>query len=53
MKFEIEKDSAQSILDYLQTRPYGEVFRLIPLIVGLTPISEPENASEPPEKDDG
>ncbi len=58
MRFIIEKDAAQAILDYLQTKAYREVFSLIPLLIGrgprnpagLVPLvdSEPEK-----EEDDG
>lgn len=56
MRFIIEKDAAQAILDYLQTQPYKEVFSLIPLLIargprnptGLVPLGVEE-----PEKEDG
>lgn len=49
MKFIIEKDAAQALLEYLVKQPFEEVFRLIPLLTGLRPLPEPEPDSEPME----
>ena len=46
MKFIIEKASAQRILDYLAKRPFDEVFELIPLLMRLETLPEPEATSE-------
>ena len=35
--FKISKEERQTLLRYLQNRPYAEVFQLIALIVGLKP----------------
>lgn len=45
MKFVIEKDAAQKVLSYLQTRPFVEVFQLIPLLTGLDPL-EPRSEED-------
>ena len=36
--FKISKEERQTLLRYLQNRPYAEVFQLIALIVGLKPV---------------
>ena len=36
--FKISKEERQTLLRYLQNRPYAGVFQLIALIVGLKPI---------------
>ena len=38
--YKISKEQRQTLLKYLQNRPYAEVFQLIALIVGLKPIEE-------------
>lgn len=55
MKFIIEKEAAQKLLDYLQQQPYVDVFDKIPLLMargprnpmGLEEVKEPE--AEPDE----
>jgi len=36
--FKISQEERQKLLNYLKTRPYEEVFLLIPLVVGLKPM---------------
>ena len=50
MRFIIEKDSAQRILDFLQTQPYREVFDLIPLLIEAGPRN-PGGLKKAPEDD--
>lgn len=48
MKFEIEGQAAQKLLDYLAVRPYNEVFPLVALLQNLKPLvekKEEENVS--------
>ena len=45
--FKISKEERQTLLRYLQNRPYAEVFQLIALIVGLKPV---ENSKEDKKK---
>jgi len=50
--FKISKEERQTLLRYLQNRPYAEVFQLIALIVGLKPLQEKkedkkENSKKP------
>jgi hypothetical protein len=47
--FKISKEERQILLKYLQNRPYGEVFQLIALIVGLKPV---ENGKPKDDKKD-
>jgi hypothetical protein len=42
MKFIITQENAQKILDYLTSRPYNEVFQLIPIFQELEQVPEPE-----------
>lgn len=44
-KFIIEEQAAQNIINYLQLRPYNEVFQLIPLLLNM-----PEVPPEPKAK---
>jgi hypothetical protein len=44
--FKISKEERQKLLSYLQNKPYGEVFTLIALIVGLKPIEEKNSKEE-------
>ena len=44
--FKISKETRQKLLNYLKTRPFQEVFLLIPLLVGL----QSEKNSKEPEK---
>lgn len=57
MKLLIEQENVQKLLNYLLTRPYGEVYELIPLVINLPvvnltdsppqelpPLQEPEAA---------
>ena len=50
--FKISKEERQTLLRYLQNRPYAEVFQLIALVVGLKPLQEKkeekkENSKKP------
>ena len=50
--FKISKEERQTLLRYLQNRPYAEVFQLIALIVGLKSLEEKkeekkENSKKP------
>ena len=36
--FKISQEERQKLLNYLKGRPYEEVFTLIALIIGLTPV---------------
>ena len=40
MKFIIEEQDAQSILNYLATKPFQEVFNLIPVLQNLKKVEE-------------
>ncbi len=40
MKFELPKELGDVILQYLGSRPYGEVFKLIQALQQLKPIEE-------------
>ena len=40
MKFEIEKEKIEQILNYLATCPYGQVFELFNILTSLTEINE-------------
>ena len=46
MMYKISKEDRQKLLNYLKTRPFEEVFLLIPLLVGL----QSEKNSKEPEK---
>ena len=48
--FKISKEERQTLLRYLQNRPYAEVFTLIALIVGLKPIENSKEDKKKPEK---
>ena len=48
--FKISKEDRQKLLNYLKTRPFEEVFLLIPLLVGLKP-SENSKKKEDEKKD--
>lgn len=39
MTYQIEQKNAQALLDYLQKRPYNEVFQLIPLLMKESPTN--------------
>ena len=43
---EITNELANAILQYLATRPYAEVFRLIAALQSGTPLPEPEKEEE-------
>ena len=44
--FKISQEDRQKLLNYLKGRPYEEVFRLIPLIVGLKPLENGKKKEE-------
>jgi len=48
--FKISKEERQTLLRYLQNRPYAEVFQLIALIVGLKPVENSKEDKKKPEK---
>ena len=48
--FKISKEERQTLLRYLQNRPYAEVFQLIALIVGLKPVENSKEDKMKPEK---
>ena len=48
--FKISKEDRQTLLRYLQNRPYAEVFQLIALIVGLKPVENSKEDKKKPEK---
>ena len=48
--FKISKEERQTLLRYLQNRPYAEVFQLIALIVGLKPVENRKEDKKKPEK---
>jgi hypothetical protein len=48
--FKISKEERQTLLRYLQNRPYAEVFQLIALIVGLKPVENNKEDKKKPEK---
>lgn len=45
-KLIIEKEAAQKILDYLATRPFAEVYNVVPLILNL-PVVPGTEETEP------
>ena len=45
--FKISKEERQTLLRYLQNRPYAEVFQMVAMLVGLKPI---ENSKAKEEK---
>ena len=52
--YKISKEERQTLLKYLQNRPYAEVFQLIAMIVGLKPIEnskDKEKEKNEPKKD--
>lgn len=51
-KLIIEKEAAQKILDYLATRPFAEVYNVIPNILNLPVVpgtEDPEPEAKPVE----
>ena len=44
--FKISKETRQKLLNYLKTRPFQEVFLLIPLLIGLKPIENSKKKEE-------
>ena len=48
--FKISQEERQKLLNYLQNRPYAEVFTLIALIVGLKPVENSKEDKKKPEK---
>lgn len=48
--FKLEPELAQSVVNYLATRPYQEVFQLMPHIMNLEGVLSEEEA--PQEEDD-
>jgi hypothetical protein len=46
----IRQEEAQIILNYLKTRPYEEVFNLVPILFGLQELDQPNEKAEVEEK---
>ena len=38
----IDRADAQAIMDYLKTRPWGEVYQLAPILLRLKPLEQTE-----------
>ena len=38
--FKLSQDDRKKLLDYMQNRPYAEVFTLIAMLVGLKSVEE-------------
>lgn len=47
MKRIIEQDLAQAILNYLQTKPYVEVYQLVNALINLPALGEPNKENDP------
>ena len=47
--FKISDEQRKTILKYLSSRPYAEVFQLVAMLVGLKPL---ENSKDKDEKKD-
>ena len=47
--FKISDEQRKTILKYLSSRPYAEVFQLVAMLVGLKPVEEnkKENGKKP------
>lgn len=41
MKILLEKDDAQALLTYLVTKPFNEVYLLVPLVLNAPEVPEP------------
>ena len=48
--FKINQDLAQSILNYLASRPYSEVYKHIDELQRLEPLEETKEETKPPQK---
>lgn len=45
MDFKISAQLAQAIVNYLQTKPFGEVHELIKALIALEPLTPPDSDS--------
>lgn len=41
----VKQENAQSVLNYLLSRPYGEVYKLVPYLTNLKPGKELTNST--------
>lgn len=46
MNYKLSEESINKILDYLQKKPYNEVYHLIPLLLRAEAIQEGEGSNE-------
>lgn len=44
--FVITQDQLQAVIDYLATRPYKEVFQIVPPLLTLQPVPPPPKVEE-------
>ena len=49
--FKISDEQRKTILKYLSSRPYAEVFQLVAMLVGLKPDTNSKDKEEEPKKD--
>ena len=45
--FKISDEQRKTILKYLSSRPYAEVFQLVAMLVGLKPVENSKDKEEP------
>ncbi len=48
--FKISDEQRKTILKYLSSRPYAEVFQLVAMLVGLKPLENSKEDKKKPEK---